>query len=224
MRQASPAITFLAAFVFFLGLGLAPGPSQAKDNWLPKPVKGDNGLYIQPWFAEGFLNLGDEIKKAEADGKQFTIFWEQKGCPYCKKMHEINLRIPEVVSYITGNFRVLQLDMRGARQVTDVDGEALREKKLAGKYGVLFTPTIQFFPKRFKDTVGKKGKAAEAIRFIGYLAPLPYLNSFYFAYEKIYETNPNFISWYETPSDKLTFKTHKGDWAELVGQQEPDDK
>ncbi|HEC14723.1 MAG TPA: thioredoxin [Rhodospirillales bacterium] len=211
-------ISFAALF-FFLGIIFTPTPSQAKDNWLPKPEKGDNGLYIQPWFAEGFLDLGEELKQAEADGKQFVIFWEQEGCPYCKKMHEINLRIPEIVSYITKNYRVLQLDLRGSRQVTDVDGDVIGEKKLAGKYGVRYTPTLQFFPKRFKDTIGKRGQDAEAIRFIGYLAPKPYLNSFYFAYEEIYKTNPNYISWYETPGGKMTFKTHKGEWAELVGQQ-----
>jgi len=224
MKLLTPIIKALGVslpvFVFFLSVTLAPASSQAKDNWLAKPEKGDNGLYIQPWFVDGFLDLREELEQAEENDKQFVVFWEQAGCSYCKKMHEINLRIPGIVSYITENFRVIQLDMRGSRQVTDVDGEALSEKKLARKYGILYTPTIQFFPKRVKEINGKTGKDAEAKRFIGYLPPLAYLNAFFFTYEKIYETNPDFISWYETPGGKLTFKMHEGDWAKLVNQQE----
>ena len=210
----------LPVFVFFLSVTLAPASSQAKDKWLPKPEKGDNGLYFQPWFVDGFLDLPEELEQTEENGKQFVVFWEQPGCPYCKKMHEINLRIPEIVSYIAENFRVIQLDTRGSRQITDVDGETLSENKLAGKYGIRYTPTIQFFPKRVQEISGKTGKDAEAKRFIGYLAPLAYVNSFFYTYEKIYETNPDFISWYETPGGKLTFKTHPGEWAELVGQEQ----
>ena len=64
----------------------------------------------------------------EPPGKRLVIFWEQRGCPYCKRAHEVNFRIPTMVEYIEKNFMVLQLNLWGDREVTDFDGEKLSEK------------------------------------------------------------------------------------------------
>ncbi|MCC0028762.1 MAG: hypothetical protein H6891_00140 [Brucellaceae bacterium] len=40
----------------------------------------------------------------------------------------MNLRIPATVEAIKANFDVLQLDLRGSREVTDTDGEAMEER------------------------------------------------------------------------------------------------
>ncbi|MBK1670178.1 hypothetical protein CKO28_19270 [Rhodovibrio sodomensis] len=61
-------------------------------------------------------------------------------------MHEDNFTIPAITDYVRKHFSVLQLNLRGDRRVADFDGEVLAEHKLARKYGVNFTPTLQFFP------------------------------------------------------------------------------
>jgi thioredoxin-related protein len=169
-----------------LAAGALALPSSAAEP--PKePAMGDNGLYVQPWFLQSFLVLREDLQEAAAQGKRFAIFWEQKGCPYCKETHLVNLAKPEVSAYIRKNFAVLQLDLWGARKVTDFDGEVLSEKALARKYAIRFTPTVQFFP----PTIGaarKSGKELEVARLAGYMRPFPFLMMFHYVKDDAYAT------------------------------------
>ncbi len=108
----------------------------------------DDGIYKQPWFVESFLDLAEDLETARSHGKRFAVVWELRGCPYCKETHLVNFAQPRISDYVKTNFEVLQLNIIGARKVTDFDGEELSEKNLAPKYGVRFTPTFQFFPER----------------------------------------------------------------------------
>ena len=72
--------------------------------------------------------------------------WELRGCPYCRETHLVNFARPDIEDYVKANFEILQLNIIGARKVTDFDGSEISEKALAAKYGVRFTPTFQFFP------------------------------------------------------------------------------
>ena len=103
----------------------------------------------------------------------------------------MNFVDPAIRKYIRANFIVLQMDIWGARTVTDFDGKELSEKQLARRYGVRFTPTIQFLPATVAATEGKTGKALEVARMPGYLKPAPFLIMFRFVQEKAYE-NTNF--------------------------------
>ena len=106
----------------------------------------EDGLHRQPWFIDSLLELADDLTAATANKKRFAILWELRGCPYCKKMHEINLANPAIANYIKERFDILQLNFIGSREVTDFDGEKLSEKAVRAKYGVRGTPTFQFFP------------------------------------------------------------------------------
>ena len=55
---------------------------------------------------------------------------------------------PEIEDFVRQQFDILQLNIIGAREVTDFDGEKMSEKRLAERYGIRFTPTFQFFPER----------------------------------------------------------------------------
>lgn len=148
---------------------------------------GGDGLYHQDWFLQSFLDLKEDLQESADAGKRLVILWEQKGCPYCKELHQVNFVDPAVLKYIRQNFVVLQLDIWGARPVTDFDGREMSEKKLARRYGVRFTPTIQFLPATVAATEGKTGKVLEVARMPGYLEPAPFLIMFRFVREKAYE-------------------------------------
>jgi thioredoxin-related protein len=150
-------------------------------------VLGDDGLYHQPWFLQSFLELGDDLQTAAGNKKRFAVIWELKGCPYCRDTHLINFARPEIESYIRERFDILQLNLIGAREVTDFDGEKLPEKRMAEKYGVRFTPTIQFFPERTDGLAAKKPRDREIIRAQGYLEPKHFLTMFRFVAERAYE-------------------------------------
>src|SRR5688572_22986831 len=110
-----------------------------------EPVLTEDGLYRQPWFLESFLELADDLAAAANSGKRFAVMWELRGCPYCRETHLVTFARADIADYIKANFDILQLNTIGSRKVTDFDGAEISEKALAAKYGVRFTPTIQFF-------------------------------------------------------------------------------
>lgn len=106
---------------------------------------GEDGLYQLDWYLESFLDLSEDLVSATRDGKRFAILWGLRNCPACRRMHEVHLADPATEAYIRKNFAILHLNILGAREVTDFDGSRLSEKRLAARYGVVGTPTIQFF-------------------------------------------------------------------------------
>ena len=164
----------------------APVPAQGKPDLLSEPKMGDDGLHKQDWFVESFLDLAEDLAEARAAKKRFAILWEQRGCPYCHDLHTINLRDRAAVAYIRERFAVLQLNLWGDRMTTDFDGEALREKDLARKHRVNFTPTLQFFPETVDEMKGKKGVDAEVARMPGYFRMLHFISMFEYVWDKRY--------------------------------------
>lgn len=139
---------------------------------------GDDGLYKQDWFVESFLDLGDDLAEAQAAGKHFVVMFEQGGCPFCRKTHEVNLAREDYLPWMKENFAILQLDLFGARETTDFDGEAMEERALGRRWLVNFTPTILFFPPDADAVAGKTGREAEIARIQGYLPPFYFYHFF----------------------------------------------
>ncbi|MGE3626758.1 MAG: thioredoxin family protein [Hyphomicrobiales bacterium] len=150
------------------------------------PELTEDGLYRQPWFLETFLELADDLTAAREAGKRFAIFWELKGCPYCKETHFVNFARPDIRDFVKSNFAILQLNIIGSRIVKDFDGSELPEKELAQKYGVRFTPSIQFFPGSVEGLGEKDPKSREVARAAGYLAPDHFLKMFEFVKGEAY--------------------------------------
>jgi thioredoxin-related protein len=163
--------------------GLVPVPS-----WAEEAVLTEDGLYRQPWFVESFLELGDDLETTRKAGKRFAVMWELKGCPYCKETHLVNFARPDIADYVRSNFDILQLNIIGSRKVTDFDGEELGEKQLAAKYGVRFTPTIQFFPDTADGLKAKPAREREVTRSVGYLVPDEFLAMFRYVRDNAYAT------------------------------------
>lgn len=169
-------------------IGAAAGCAATIPAYADEPVLTDDGLYKQPWFYEGFLELADDLDLAAKEGKRFAVMWELKGCPYCKETHFVNFAQSRIVDYIKTNFVVEQLNIIGARKVTDIDGEVLSEKELAAKYGIRFTPTFQFFGEGAAALKGLPPQKREVARAPGYLRPDDFLAMFRYVRDKAYET------------------------------------
>jgi len=127
---------FITACAVAIAVGLPAGASEM----------GDDGLHKAHWMRDTFKDLREDLGEANAEGKRFAIIIEQRGCIYCKKMHEEVFPDPKIDSFITGNYFVVQLNMFGDVEVTDFDGEALPEKDMVRKWGLMFTPTMMYFP------------------------------------------------------------------------------
>ena len=148
----------------------------------------EDGLYREPWFIDSFLEIADDIDQAAKQGKRLAVMWELKGCPYCRETHLVNFARPDIADFVRTNFNVLQLNIIGSRQVTDVDGGELGEKQLAARYGVHFTPTIQFFPNSAAGLKDRDPAKREVARIAGYLRPDDFLALFRYVREEAYET------------------------------------
>ena len=175
---------------------LASGAAASIASLLPVRARavaaelGDNGLYVQDWFVQSFLDLREDLGEAAGNGKNFAVIWEQRGCPYCRELHTVNLARPKIVSYLRGNFDILQLDLWGSRLVTDFDGEELEERALARKWQVNFTPTIVFFPRDLKAMAGKGAREREVARMPGYFKPFHFVSMFEYVRGGHFESQP----------------------------------
>lgn len=124
---------------------------------------GEDGLHKQPWLKVTFKDMAEDLETASAEGKRFAVIFEQRGCIYCTKMHEEVLVDPEIAAFIEEHFYVVQMNLFGDEEVTDFDGEALPEKQMARRWGVVFTPTIMFLPESLPAEGVTAAEAAVAV-------------------------------------------------------------
>ncbi|MBO9421054.1 thioredoxin family protein [Labrenzia sp. R4_2] len=151
---------------------------------------GEDGLHKQPWFTITFKDIAEDIETASDEGKRLALVFEQRGCIYCKAMHEKLLSDPEVTDYIKEHFMVVQYNMFGDEEVIDIDGEELTEKTAARKWGYVFTPTIVFLP----DEIPEDGTVADSAvaTMPGSFGKWTFLNMFRWVNEKGYESDEHF--------------------------------
>ena len=146
---------------------------------------GDDGLHIQPWIRDTFKDLQEDLDEANAEGKRLAIFFEQRGCIYCTKMHESVYPDPELSNYIDENFFVIQLNLHGDLEVVDFDGNTLTEKQIARKWGILFTPSVIFLPEEVEE--GKTAIQSAVAMMPGAFGRGTTLDMFTWVNEKLYE-------------------------------------
>lgn len=151
---------------------------------------GEDGLHKQEWFSTTFRDIAEDIAAAKQAGKRLAIVFEQRGCIYCTAMHEKILSVPEVADFIKANYMVVQYNMFGDEEVTDLDGEKLTEKTAAKKWGLVFTPTIVFLPEEVPQ--GKTVAQAAVQIMPGAFGKLTFFNMFRWVREKGYEGEEHF--------------------------------
>jgi len=109
---------------------------------VPRPID------IPAWFTPSFLDLADELKAAGQENKRLLLYFGQDGCPYCRRLMEVNFSQRAIVDKTRANFRAIALDIWGDLEVTWTDGRHTTEKQLAKDLKVQFTPTLLFLDER----------------------------------------------------------------------------
>lgn len=163
---------------------------------------GEDGLHKQDWFALTFRDIAEDIETAAADGKRLALVFEQRGCIYCAKMHEELLADPEVADYLQEHFMIVQYNMFGDEEVTDLDGDVLTEKTAARKWGYVFTPTIVFLPAEVPADSISVSKAAVAT-MPGAFGKWTFLNMFKWVYDRGYEGDEHFQKYHARIIEQL---------------------
>ena len=121
---------------------------------------GDDGLHKAGWMRDTFKDLRDDLAEATADGRRLMVLVEQRGCIYCRQMHEEVFPDPAVLERLEQDYFVIQINMFGDIEVVDFDGEALSEKEAVRKWGLLFTPTMMFFPEEVAEVPAHEAAVA----------------------------------------------------------------
>lgn len=123
---------------------------------------GDDGLHKADWMRTTFKDLREDLEEARDEGRHLMVIFEQRGCVYCEEMHEEVFPLPQIDAMLNEEFFVVQMNLYGDTEVTDLDGETLTEKEAARKWGVMFTPTMMFFPQEVPEGVSAP-RAAVAV-------------------------------------------------------------
>ncbi|RMD94763.1 MAG: DUF255 domain-containing protein [Alphaproteobacteria bacterium] len=113
---------------------------------------GDDGLYHPDWLRETFKDLREDFEEAKAEGKRLLILVEQRGCIYCKKMHEEVFTDPRIEKLLREVYFPIQINLYGDLEVVDTDGKVMTEKEAVARWRILFTPTMIFMPTELDPT------------------------------------------------------------------------
>lgn len=151
---------------------------------------GDDGLHKPEWLRETFKDMRDDLDEANAEGKRLLVIWEQRGCIYCTKMQNEVFPRPEIDAVIRESYFVVQMNLFGDLDVTDFDGTVKTEKEMALHWGVMFTPTLMFFPQEVED--GARADRSTVAMMPGAFGPLTTLALLEWVHDKRYDGGENF--------------------------------
>lgn len=163
---------------------------------------GEDGLHIQPWFSTTFNDMAEDMATAKAEGKRLAIIIEQRGCIYCDKLHREVFSDPKIQEFISKNFMMVQYNMFGDEEVTDLDGEVLSEKKIIRKWRLNYTPTIVFLPETPDANGGSTLQQAVSV-LPGAFGRFTTLDMFRWVKEKGYEKSEGFQKYHARNIKKM---------------------
>lgn len=127
--------------LFFVLFGLITNISANEGK-----VKGGSMHEIPSWFKDSFLEIDEDVEEAKANNKHFMIFMDLAGCPYCTRMLDENFFAENKTSdFIKKYFDVIEINVKGSREIAWDEETTLTEKELAEKLKIQYSPTVLFF-------------------------------------------------------------------------------
>jgi thioredoxin-related protein len=119
-------------------------------------------VYTLPdWFKTSFLDLREDVEEARQANKHVMLFLHLDECPYCARMLKESFVSGDNRNFMEKHFDVIGINVRGASEVTWVDGAKFTERALARQLKAFGTPTIVF--------LGSSGDVA--LKLVGYRDP-----------------------------------------------------
>ena len=101
---------------------------------LPAPAAETPQEILAPsWFKPTFLDFPEDVREAAAAKKHLMIFITQNGCPWCKKLVEVNFRDKTIVARMQKEFDSVEINLHGSSETVWIDGARATEKALAAK-------------------------------------------------------------------------------------------
>lgn len=140
------------------------------------------------FFQSSFGDYQAELAAAKkADKTGVMLFFEQEGCPFCKRMEETVFSQPDVQAYFHKHFLIYPVDIRGDVTIKDFQGKPTTEKDFAFAYRVRATPVIAFFDNSGKLIYRYTGATRDKAEFLAlgrYIVSGAYKTQPFETYEK----------------------------------------
>ncbi|RLA07586.1 MAG: hypothetical protein DRQ51_05600 [Gammaproteobacteria bacterium] len=135
----------ISVVVFFLVMGFSAVGFSAQGK-----VTGGNSFETPGWFKDSFLDIQEDVAEAKEEGKKIMLFFHLNNCPYCKAMLDENFFKGSNKKTIQDNFSVIQINIKGDRQISLNKNDEISEQQLATQLKVLYTPTVLFMDQNGK--------------------------------------------------------------------------
>ncbi len=99
------------------------------------------------FFDQSLGDFSEELETARDEGKKgILIMFEMDECPFCHRMKTRVLNQSEVQDYFKEHFLIYTVDIEGDVEITDFQGNSMKEKDFAFKvHKVRATPVFGFF-------------------------------------------------------------------------------
>ena len=149
-------------------------------------VKSAGKLHAQPFFRKAPYNL-----KGLGNKKPLIVFFEQKDCQACDKLHN-NIFPKAMTQEQIRKFDVVQLDMWSRENITTPSGKKMAARQWAKKLGITYAPSAVLY---------KEGK--EVIRIEAFLKSFHVQSVMDYVSSDSYKTEPSLQRYIQARADKL---------------------
>jgi len=134
------------------------------------------------WFKPSFLDFRDDVREAATAKKHLMIYVSLNGCPWCKRLVEVNFRDKTIVERMQKNFEAIEINILGSSETVWLDGARATEKELATRLKIRTAPTLMFLDER----------GAVVLQLNGYYEPQRFLLALDYVNNRDYRAQPDF--------------------------------
>jgi thioredoxin-related protein len=172
--------------LFLSALALAL-PSPVGAQTAPGKLSGGIKYTLPDWFKPSLLHIPEDVEEARAQGRRVMLFLHLDECPYCARMLDESFRSGANHDFMRLHFDVIGINVRGALEVTWIDGTTSTEQALARRLKAYGTPTLVFLAE----------DGGIALQSVGYREPRALRHALEFVQGGHYRTQ-TLAAWLET--------------------------
>ena len=126
--------------------------------------QGRDGLHKPEWLRVTSKDMLADFAQARSEGKLLLVLIEQRGCIYCREMHENVFTDDRIKALLKDRYFPVQFNLHGDGLVVDTDGDVLSERNASRKWGAYSTPTIMLFPPEVRSDRPMSDQAVAIMR------------------------------------------------------------
>lgn len=180
-----PPKQFLAALNYVGGRN--ENKQKFREYYIAKQSRSDTGKIIEEPF---FIKPPHDLKKLARSGP-LAVFFEQKDCPACSRLHKKIFPHPDTLEQLN-RYQAVQLDMWSKEKLITPSGKETTARDWAQSLGIVYAPSAIFFI---------DGK--EIIRIEAFLKAFHVQSVMDYAVSGAYKTQPSLQRFIQARAERL---------------------